>query len=145
MSSETRQIVCDGDHQQRIKGDATLPFASDWGPHAAWATLSTQTHRSYQDLTERLAMLEATAWISLCVAFVCALIIVGDEFRHPQKMWVMNIVWPVTALYFSVVALWGYYRIGRRMAKNGMPHTGMSGELKGEAHRTVQIRPGSRR
>ncbi len=83
-------------------------------------------------------MLEATAWISLCVAFVCALIIVGDEFRHPQKMWVMNIVWPVTALYFSVVALWGYYRIGRRMAKNGMPHTGMSGELKG---RGPQDRP----
>jgi hypothetical protein len=65
-------------------------------------------------------MLEAISWISLSVAFVCALIIAGDEFRHPQKMWIMNIVWPVTALYFSVVALWGYYRIGRKMAKNAM-------------------------
>ena len=59
-------------------------------------------------------MLEAIAWISLCVAFLCALIIAGDEVRHPQKMWVMNIVWPVTALYFSVLALWGYYRIGKK-------------------------------
>jgi hypothetical protein len=78
-------------------------------------------------------MLEAIAWISLCVAFLCALIIAGDEVRHPQKMWVMNIVWPVTALYFSVVALWGYYRIGRKMAKNGMqgmPRSQMSGEQK---------------
>jgi hypothetical protein len=70
-------------------------------------------------------MLEAISWISLSVAFVCALIIAGDEFRHPQKMWIMNVVWPVTALYFSVVALWGYYRIGRKMAKNSMQ--GMAG------------------
>jgi hypothetical protein len=65
-------------------------------------------------------MLEAISWISLCVSFVCALIIAGDEVRHPQKMWIMNVVWPVTALYFSVVALWGYYRIGRKMAKDAM-------------------------
>jgi hypothetical protein len=83
-------------------------------------------------------MLEAAAWISLCVAFFCALIIAGDEFRHPQKMWVMNIVWPVTALYFSVVALWGYYRIGRKMAKDGMqgmPRGRPGGELRDSQRR----------
>jgi len=83
-------------------------------------------------------MLEAIAWISLCVAFLCALIIAGDEFRHPQKMWVMNIVWPVTALYFSVVALWGYYRIGRKMAKDGMqgmPRGRPGGELRDSQRR----------
>jgi hypothetical protein len=76
-------------------------------------------------------MLEAISWISLSVAFVCALIIAGDELRHPQKMWIMNIVWPVTALYFGVVALWGYYRIGRKMAKDameGMPEVQMRGD-----------------
>lgn len=53
-------------------------------------------------------MLENMAWISLGIAFACALIIAVDEFRHWQKMWIMNIVWPLTALYFSVFALWGY-------------------------------------
>jgi hypothetical protein len=40
----------------------------------------------------------------------------------------MNLVWPITALYLSVFALWGYFRIGRGMAKDVMP--GMSqGEM----------------
>lgn len=48
------------------------------------------------------------------------MVIAFDEIRHPQKMWIMNVVWPVTALYFSVFGLWGYFRIGRRMAKDAM-------------------------
>jgi len=32
----------------------------------------------------------------------------------------MNVVWPVTALYFSVFGMWGYFHLGRRMAKDGM-------------------------
>jgi hypothetical protein len=53
------------------------------------------------------------SWISLGFAFLCAGIIAADEMRRPQKMWIMNIVWPVTALYFSGIALWGYFRLGR--------------------------------
>jgi hypothetical protein len=67
------------------------------------------------------------AWISLGIAFLCALVIAIDEIGHPQQMWIMNIVWPVTALYLSVFALWGYFRIGRGMAKNAMQ--GMSHEV----------------
>ena len=52
-------------------------------------------------------MLAAIAWVSLAVAFACALWIAVDEMRHPQAMAIMNIVWPVTALYLSVFALWG--------------------------------------
>ena len=29
----------------------------------------------------------------------------------------MNLVWPVTALYFSIFGLWGYFRAGRKMTK----------------------------
>jgi Domain of unknown function (DUF4396) len=65
-------------------------------------------------------MLATVAWISLVVAFACALIIAVDEARHPQKMWIMNLVWPITALYFSVFALWGYFRTGRRMGRDAM-------------------------
>jgi hypothetical protein len=65
-------------------------------------------------------MFAVIAWISLGVAFLCAIVITIDEIRHPQKMWIMNIVWPITALYLSALALWGYYRIGRGMARNAM-------------------------
>lgn len=49
-------------------------------------------------------MLEMVAWTSLVVAFLCAAVIVIDEIRRPQQMAVMNIVWPVTALYLSILA-----------------------------------------
>lgn len=65
-------------------------------------------------------MLTIIAWISLAIAFACALVISIDELRHPQKMWIMNVVWPVTALYFSVFALWAYFRAGRNMTKEAM-------------------------
>jgi hypothetical protein len=65
-------------------------------------------------------MFNMIAWISLAVAFICAIVIAVDEIRHPQKMWIMNVVWPITALYFSVAGLWGYLRTGRRMTKAAM-------------------------
>ena len=65
-------------------------------------------------------MLEAVAWISIAVAFLSAAWIAVDEWRHPHTMRVMNVVWPVSALYFSVIAVWAYYRIGRGKAQ---PHS----------------------
>lgn len=49
----------------------------------------------------------------LCLGLACALIIVWDLFRHPQNMWIMDIVWPVTALFGSVWILWQYFKFGR--------------------------------
>lgn len=63
-------------------------------------------------------ILSIISWLSLAIAFLCAIIISADEQRHPQKMWIMNIVWPVTGFYFSVFALWAYYRIGRGISKD---------------------------
>lgn len=71
-------------------------------------------------------MLNLIAWISLGLAFASAAVILFDEIKHPQQMWVMNIVWPVTALYFSVIAVWFYFRAGRRMTREAM-HATMSG------------------
>ncbi len=68
-------------------------------------------------------MLPVIAWISLGLAFASALWIAADELRHPQEMWTMNIVWPATALYFGVVAVWAYYRIGRPMSKGAQSAT----------------------
>lgn len=50
--------------------------------------------------------------VSLVVAGVCALIVAIDVARRPQRMWIMNVVWPVSALYGSLLAVWAYYRFG---------------------------------
>jgi hypothetical protein len=55
-------------------------------------------------------------WISiasLAGAGICVLIVAVDVARHPQQMWIMNIVWPVVASFGSVIALIGYFRWGR--------------------------------
>jgi hypothetical protein len=75
--------------------------------------------------------MELVAWISIALAVVCALWIAVDEVRHPQAMSVMNVVWPVTALYFSVFAVWAYYKLGRPRARDAMAHSGKAME-KGE-------------
>lgn len=58
-------------------------------------------------------MLYALAIASIGIALLCSVVIVCDEMGRPQKMGVMNVVWPVTALYFSVFALWAYLAFGR--------------------------------
>jgi hypothetical protein len=64
------------------------------------------------------------ASISLVIALACAVWLAADELRHPQKMAVMNVVWPVSALYFSVFAVWAYYRFGREKERDAVEHTG---------------------
>jgi hypothetical protein len=59
------------------------------------------------------AWLHIVAILSILIALTCALIIAWDEFRHPQRMWIMAIVWPVTALFGSVITVWGYFKYGR--------------------------------
>lgn len=63
-------------------------------------------------------MLTWIAWSSLVIAFLSAAVIVIDEARHPQKMGAMNVVWPLTVLYLSVIGLWWYFRTGRKMARD---------------------------
>ena len=41
-----------------------------------------------------------------------------DVWRHPQRMWIMNLVWPITALFGTVLWLWFYFRIGRLGSQN---------------------------
>ena len=90
-------------------------------------------------------MSSIVAWIALCIAFTCAAVIVVDEIRHPQKMWIMNIVWPVTALYFSVFALWAYFLISRKLAPGAMKsisnqHLGVSERRQDQHNRPAPTR-----
>lgn len=57
--------------------------------------------------------LHSLSIISLAAGLVCALIIVIDELRRPQKMWIMYLVWPLTALFGSVIWLVAYFAWGR--------------------------------
>jgi hypothetical protein len=58
--------------------------------------------------------LQIIAAITLALAIVCAAVIAIDIARgRRQKMGVMNLVWPLTALYGGPLALWVYLKIGR--------------------------------
>ena len=58
----------------------------------------------------------STTWIvlgriALAVAFASAGAIAWDiACGHRQQMAIMNLVWPITALYWGPVALWAYFR-----------------------------------
>lgn len=58
--------------------------------------------------------LNALAWASLLLGVLSAAVIAWDLARgHRQHMWIMNVVWPLTALYSGLIGLWAYYRFGR--------------------------------
>jgi hypothetical protein len=59
--------------------------------------------------------LTALSWTALAVAFASAAVILVDIYGrgYRQQMGVMEAVWPITALYFGPVAVWGYRRFGR--------------------------------
>lgn len=58
--------------------------------------------------------------IFLTLGFLCAAVLVVDVFRHPQHMGIMNVVWPITALFGTLVTVWGYFRYGRLATKEAM-------------------------
>lgn len=60
-----------------------------------------------------MSILEVVSWISIIGGILCALWLAVDVFQHPQKMKIMNVVWPVTGLYAGPLALWAYYRLGK--------------------------------
>jgi len=49
----------------------------------------------------------------LCLGALSSLVLLVDVIRRPQHMAVMNIVWPVTALFGTLAVLWAYFRYGR--------------------------------
>ncbi len=70
--------------------------------------------------------LTALAWVSLGLAVLCAALVLHDVFGrgYRQHMRIMEVVWPVTALYFGPLALWAYRRWGRPMSHKWMEEHG---------------------
>ncbi len=65
---------------------------------------------------------------SLALGFVCALVVAIDVSRHPQHMAIMNVVWPVVALFAAPIALGGYFAYGRFAANERAKGTTERGE-----------------
>lgn len=65
---------------------------------------------------------ELVAWAALGVGFASALVIAADIvlLRNHQHMAIMNLVFPLTALYMGPIALWLYLARGRRMSLKQM-------------------------
>jgi len=60
--------------------------------------------------------LHSLSLIALVVGGLCALVAAVDVLRRPQHMWIMNVVWPTTALFGGPMTLWMYFRYGRLAA-----------------------------
>src|SRR5207245_7834189 len=65
---------------------------------------------------------ELAAWAALGLGFASALVIVADIvlLGNRQHMAIMNLVFPLSALYMGPVALWAYFARGRRMSHKQM-------------------------
>ena len=65
---------------------------------------------------------ETIGWIFLALGFASAALILIDEFAlgHRQQMWIMNLVHPITALYWGPVWVWAYFRNGRKSSQKVM-------------------------
>ena len=56
--------------------------------------------------------------VYLLAGILSSLIIALDLVRRPQHMWIMNVVWPVTALFGTVGVIWQYFRFGQLSSKD---------------------------
>lgn len=67
--------------------------------------------------------------VMLILGGVCALVIVADILAgHKQHMWIMNVVWPVSALFGTVLSLWAYFKYGRLATHHAMLEAKQHGE-----------------
>jgi Domain of unknown function (DUF4396) len=77
-------------------------------------------------------LLELVAWVALALGFASALVIIADIalFGNRQHMAIMNLVFPLTALYMGPVAVWAYFTRGRQMSHEQMGMHGL--RMRGE-------------
>lgn len=66
--------------------------------------------------------LEILSYTGIVIGVLQFLIVLFHVMSHPQTMKVMNVVWPITGLYFPLIGLWMYYKLGVPDAKQKMDH-----------------------
>ncbi|MCJ7989961.1 DUF4396 domain-containing protein [Priestia sp. OVS21] len=80
-----------------------------------------------------MSWLEILSYIAIAIGIIQFLVITIDVIRHSQMMFVMNIVWPITGLYFSVAGIWFYFKLGRKDRKKH-DHAHHSSDYMHDAH-----------
>src|ERR1700733_15157367 len=58
---------------------------------------------------------------SLAGGVAIAILIALDEVRHPQHMWIMNLVWPICALFGTVFVIGAYLGYGLAHPDGNVP------------------------
>lgn|SRR5699024_519404 len=86
-----------------------------------------------------MTWLEVISWIAIVIGILQVLLITIDVIRYPQRMMpIMNIVWPLTGLYFPIIGIWAYYKMGRD--KEQANHK-MDGKHHNHGHSNHQKKP----
>src|SRR5699024_1447047 len=63
-------------------------------------------------------MLNVIAWVALIIGLISSLIIIFDIIKHPQQMFIMNLVWPINGRFLGSIVIWTYFKWGRIKAKS---------------------------
>jgi hypothetical protein len=75
------------------------------------------------------AWLHPLASFSLVLAALSCVVILADELAgHDQSMWIMNVVWPITALWAGPLGLVAYFNVGRRGTRRAKLRAESNGE-----------------
>ncbi|HUH94344.1 MAG TPA: DUF4396 domain-containing protein [Casimicrobiaceae bacterium] len=82
--------------------------------------------------------LVALSWASVGLGIASALAIALDILAgRRQHMWIMNLVWPLTALDSGLLGLWFYARVGRAMTHRAMQAAKRRGEPPAGRNRSL--------
>jgi len=68
---------------------------------------------------------QIASWLAVSLGLAASLLIALDlPRRRPQPMFVMNLVWPINALWAGPVGLWMYWALGRTAPRGTKPARG---------------------
>ncbi|MCO4851728.1 DUF4396 domain-containing protein [Bacillus vallismortis] len=79
-----------------------------------------------------MSTLDVIAYTAILLGVLSFFIILADVVRHPQKMKIMSVVWPIQGLYLGPFAIWFYWTMGRQ-TKNKQ-HSQMNTNYGEHAH-----------
>jgi len=68
------------------------------------------------------------AALAICLGLLSAFVIFVDVLRHPQHMAIMNVVWPVTALFGTIPLVLAYFAYGRLTSHDAIAEAKNRGE-----------------
>ncbi|MGY4689126.1 DUF4396 domain-containing protein [Salibacterium sp. K-3] len=70
-----------------------------------------------------MSTLEIISWFFIMLGVLQAGYITIDVLKKPQEMMpIMNVVWPLTGLYFPVAGVWAYWKLGQNNHAHGHQH-----------------------